>query len=112
MSFQSKLGEALKNVIESKGEAGAVEIVRQALESKKMVPEDFSIREIWEACNGPIASRRAIEAVSSGAFPTLTGEVINSRIIGAYNAVATIGDSLVQTVPSNMQVIVTGKQLY
>ena len=101
MSFKNKTGEALKNVIESHGEDGAVEIIESAIASKKMRPEDFSLREIWEACTN---GANVQEAVASSSFPKITGALINAKLIAAYDAVKTIGDQLVQTISSNMQI--------
>ena len=101
MSFRNKTGEALKNVIESHGEDGAIEIIEAAIASKKLRPEDFSIKEIWEACTG---GANVQEAVASSSFPKVTGALINAKIIAAYDGVRTIGDKLVQTIGSNMQI--------
>lgn len=103
--FRNKTGVALRDMLESQGEDMAVEVVRNLMETKKVRPEDFSIREIWEACHPskPGMPTDISEAIVSSAFPKLTGELINSRLIAAYNAVPTIGDQLVTTVPSNVQ---------
>lgn len=101
MAFNRKMGQALREVIESKGEDGAIEVIRMALESKKMRPEDFSIREIWEACNPGVDVQ---EAVASSSFPKITGELINAKVIAAYEGAAGIAEELVETIPSNMQV--------
>ncbi len=100
MSFQNKMGEELKNLIESKGVDGACAVVKESIATKKMTPEDYSIKEMWGACEG---NRDITEAVSSNAFPKLTGELISSKLISAYDSVSMIGDQLTQTVPSNVQ---------
>ena len=99
--FRNKTKQALRDVIESHGEDGAYRIVTEALASGKLHPEDFSIREIWEATTNGASVH---EAVASSAFPKITGALINAKIIAAYDAVAKIGDQLVTTVPSNMQI--------
>ena len=83
--FRNKTGVALREVIESQGEDMAVEVIRNLFETKKMTPEDFSIREIWEACHPskPGMATNISEAIVSSAFPKLTGELINSRLIEA-----------------------------
>jgi len=91
MSFREHQKTAIKSLVEQVGEQGAVRIIGELLEEKKMIPEDFSIKEIWEA-------------VSSDIFPTITGQLINKKVIDAYNLYPTIGDQLVTTVPSNMEV--------
>jgi len=99
--FRTKQGVALKDLIESKGEDGAIRVIKDTLESGKMRPEDFSLRELWYATEGltPVS-----EAVASSAFPKITGELISSKIISAYDMVKKIGDMLVTTIPSNVQV--------
>jgi len=105
MSFQKNTGEALSNVLESQGEDGTVRIIERALETKKIRPEDFSIKEIWEACSKKRATWKNLsEAVASSSFPKITGTLINSKIISGYEGVQTIGEDLVTTVSSNMQV--------
>lgn len=99
--FRTKTGVALRDVLESQGEQMAVEVVRNLLKTKKVRPEDFSIREIWEACHPGMGDIH--EAIVSSAFPKLTGELINSKLIAAYDAQPGIGDMLVTTVPSNVQ---------
>jgi hypothetical protein len=99
--FRNKTGVALRELLESQGEDMAVEVVRNLLETKKVQPHDFSIREIWEACHP--GTTNISEAIVSSAFPKLTGELINSRLIAAYEAIPTIGEQLVTTVPSNVQ---------
>ena len=101
MSFRNKTGEALKNVLESHGEDGAVEIIESAIAKKKLRPEDFSLREIWEACTNGADVK---EAVASSSFPKITGALINAKIIAAYDGVKMIGEQLVQTISSNMQI--------
>jgi len=89
--FRDKMKLALKDLVEQAGSQGTVTIIRELLEEKKVRPEDFSIREIYEA-------------VTSDMFPIITGELINAKIIDAYKAAPTIGDQLVTTVPSKMEV--------
>ena len=105
MSFRNKTGTALRNVLESQKVGGAVVVIRNLLEQKKIAPEDFSIKEIWEQCCmhefGHLVDVN--EAVASSAFPKITGELINSKLIMAYDAVPTIGDKLVTVNKSNVQ---------
>lgn len=99
--FRNRTGTALKEVLESHGEDGAVRIVRETLESGQMQPEDYSIKEIWDACT---KGASVTEAVASTSFPKLTGELINSTLISAYDGAATIGDDLITTVSSNVEI--------
>jgi hypothetical protein len=102
--FRDKEGMSMRDLIESQGEAGAVEVVRNCLETKKLRPEDFSIKEIWESLHGAIRTKRDIaESIVASAFPKITGEIINAKVINAYNSAAQIGDMLVTTVQSNLE---------
>lgn len=104
MAFRDKTGAALKDLLESQGDDGAVEVLRQGFENKNFSPNDFSLKEIWIACQEAAGlSTNVHEAIASGSFPKITGELINSRIISAYDAISTIGDQLCTTVPSNVQ---------
>jgi len=96
----NKSGMALKDLMEAQGEAGTVAVIEDLLEKKKLTPEDFSIREIWEACceEGDIH-----EAITAASFPKLTGALINSKMIMAYEAFPKVGKSLVQTIKSTVQ---------
>jgi len=109
--FRNKTGVALRDLLESKGENNAQVIVKEALNSKKMAPEDFSVKEIWEACQADAYRRTGDsdylldvkEAIVSSAFPKITGELISSRIISSYEGVEKIGEALTTTVSSNVQ---------
>jgi len=101
MAFKDKTGSPLRDLIESKGEQGAVDVLRASFESKKLSPEDFSLREIWEACEGGAS---VTEAVTSDAFPKISGELINAKVIAAYDRVPTIGSQLTTTVSSKLKV--------
>lgn len=100
MSFREKTKTALKDLIEAQGPEGTVDVIKEALESKELKPENFSIREIWEACE---PGKSVEEAVSSDMFPQITGELINARVIEGYNMPGLIGDKLATTVPSRLK---------
>jgi len=105
MAFRDKTKTALVTLLESHGEDQVVDILHEGIEKKTFRPEDFSLREIWEACQTAAKMSTDIsEAVTSSAFPKITGELINSRLISAYESAATIGDNLCTTVPSNKQI--------
>lgn len=87
MSFKKKFGTALRDMHESLGDKGTVTTFREMLEEKKLRPEDCSIQEIFES-------------VSSDLAPVITGEVINAKIIQAFNEQDLIGDKLCTTIPS------------
>jgi len=58
-------------------------------EKPRMIPEDFSIQEIHQA-------------VHPSAFPLVTGKLISKKMMDAYELADTIGDQLVETMPSNL----------
>jgi len=104
--IRDKLKMALRDMHESLGDTGTVVAIKEMLESGDLMPEHFSLREIWEAferdSNGMV--RSLSEAVSSDMFPKITGEMINSALIKAYATVNTIGEKLTTTTPSKMEV--------
>ncbi len=88
--FREKQGLAFKDLIESVGPQGAIDVIKDLLESKKMVPMDFSFKEIYEA-------------VSSDIFPAITSELIAKEVLDAYEIVPTIGDKLATTRIGNFE---------
>jgi len=58
-------------------------------EKPRMRPEDFSIKEIYEA-------------VHPTAFPLVTGKLLSKKMLDAYAAAPTIGDQLVETFTSKL----------
>jgi len=89
-------GQNLRDLVEAYGPEAVHRKIKALLweEKPKLKPEDFSFREIWEALQG------LEEQVAATAFPVITGELINKKVIDAYLAVETIGDRLVTIVPS------------
>jgi len=77
------------------------EKVMGLLEAKKLTPADFSLRELWE---GLVVSQGLEEDVVSSAFPTISGQLISSVMIQAYDAYPKNGLSLVRVVPSRLKV--------
>lgn len=85
----------------------------------RISPREFSFRGLWEGLVGPVEetlnyARDAVglvempahleEAVSSGAFPSATGQLIATEVIEGYEDTSGfIGDSLVQTMPSQLR---------
>jgi len=106
MAVREKLRTALRDMHESLGDTGTVVAISKMLESGELVPNDFSLKEIWEAFerNSDGSVRSVSEAVSSDMFPKITGELISSTLIKAYDAVNTIGQLLTTTVPSNLEI--------
>jgi len=98
--FKDKTKVALRDLIEQVG-TQTPKVIATSLREGKVRPEDFSIREIWEACE---PGRSVTEAVSSDMFPQITGELINAKVIAGYNSIDAVGDMLCTTVPSRMEV--------
>jgi hypothetical protein len=82
-------GQNLRDLYNSLGEKEFCLKIKDLLQSDppQLAPEDFSLRELWEA-------------VDSSAFPTITGEIISKKVIDAYEATPAIGEKLVHVVPS------------
>lgn len=107
MAFVSKFGVALRDMVESLGPVGTKTTIREMLKKKEIRADDFtSFQEIWEACerdqDGYV--RSISEAVSSDLFPTITGEIISSKIIEGYESINKVGDQLVTTMGSKMKI--------
>lgn len=114
----------LKQLKESLGPRGFYENINSLLESKELSPEDFSLRQLWEACVGPThqtlpsyAARQKsfitdVQQLSTlteadlgtNLFQTVTGAVISRKVIESYNQVqGLIGDQLVSMEKSNVK---------
>ena len=105
--FVSKIGVALRDMVESLGPVGTKVAIRDMLKKKELKPEDFtSFQEIWAACErDSMGNVRSIEeAVSSDLFPVITGEIISARVIEGYQSVDMVSDQLVTTVPSKLMI--------
>ena len=103
--MNAKVDLAIRDLVESHGADNASMILRDLLEEKKVTPNQFSIKGIWEACQ--LAEGRSTnvqEAVVSYSFPKITGELINSKVIAGYEGLDLVGDKLVTTVPSKQRV--------
>jgi len=101
MAFENKVAK-MKDVYERMGKTeperirGMCGMMDDLMESKddkkpRMRPEDFSIKEIYEA-------------VHPTAFPLVTGKILSKKMIDAYNAAPTIGDQLVETFTSKLMI--------
>lgn len=84
-------------------------------------PREFSIKTLWEGMVGPVdetlpgmmasdqvglveVPRKFQEAISSGLFPTATGQLIATEVIEAYdNTEGFIGDELVRPMESKLR---------
>lgn len=109
-------GQDLRKLVESHGSEAVVQRIVPLLWSQdpreRISPEQFSVREAWEAFVGPVESTLAvsraagrrgfvnqplIEAQQSSAFSILTGNVIAARIQQAYSEIPSTLDRLVGT---------------
>lgn len=113
---------ALRSMLEGMGPERTVQELREALESKQLKPEDFSLRRLAEGLvrdkrSGEVLGRdftealdprqagsahslTVLEAVDSTAFKQISGQLIITRLLDAYNSPAFIGDQLCTTVPT------------
>ncbi len=98
----------LKQMYDLSGPDKTVRHLQEALEQGHLQPEDFSIRELAEATlsservrqmdprNGGAALLEAGEAVDVTAFSNITGQVIRSKILQAYEQEAFVVSKLVE----------------
>jgi hypothetical protein len=97
--------------------AGAEETVRhlqEALQTGDLKPEDFSIRELAEATlsaervrrmdprQGGVCLLEAGDGVDATAFSNIVGQVIEAKILAAYQQEAFVMSKLVDTVPTRL----------
>ncbi len=93
--------------------------LKEALDSKQVEAKEFSFAELFEefvpdgrelrqSFNPRYGGNSMLlenagqgGAVSTGAFANITGQIVYSRIMDAYNAPGFIGDQLVETIPTN-----------
>ncbi len=115
-------GIDLKRFIESSGHKHVYHTLVGLLVDGEVKPEDFSLRELWEACIGPVSQTLPYAMQSAGEgflsesawtmeaaagtnlFQTVTGELVAQKIIEAYdNTAGFIGDDLVTVMPSKIR---------
>jgi hypothetical protein len=107
----------LRRLRESLGARGFYETIVGLLEEGELKPEDFSLRQLWEACVGPthltlpsyaarqrvylahldqLSSLHSEADLGTNLFQTVTGAVVARRVLDAYNQTeGLIGDQLV-----------------
>jgi hypothetical protein len=106
----------LRQLRQSMGPRRFYETVQNLLETRELAPDDFSLRQLWEACVGPtsqtlpsFAARQRVyvseidqlgEHLSEAdlginLFQTVTGAIVARRVMDAYDQTAGIGDQLV-----------------
>lgn len=106
----------LKRRYELDGADRTVAHLGEALEERHLAPEDFSIRDLAEALipegrhwvrsldprSGGVSVMEAADGVDVTAFLNITGQVVYSKILDAYQQEAFVASKLVQTVPTRL----------
>ncbi len=98
----------IKDYIREHGLNGFTEDVGALLEGTalpngtqiKMRPEDFSLKELWEALapagyHGPLVALRESGAMDATGFPTITEKLLSTAMIEGYSPRQSIADALV-----------------
>lgn len=115
----------IKDLIRAVGPRGAATVIADLLEGrdqrgrevKKVKPEQFSVRALWEGIVGPCEETLPNyshgtgrlnfidiqEQVDSTMFPSIMGVLISAKVIEGYDLVAAIGDNFVTTMPSKLR---------
>jgi len=100
-----------KNVGEKKFAISMINLITEG----KISTDDLSLKALWEAMGQPNLNRSNIvgnrvvkninfsEALSSSAFPKITGALINKKVQEAYDLEYGIGDQLVTKVSSSVK---------
>jgi hypothetical protein len=104
----------LKRLCESLGSAQAHRHLAEALRQGHLRPEDFSIRELAEelvpdgrefvrlldprAKSGGIDLVEAVHAVDTAQFSNITGQIVFSKVLEAFQSEAFVGTRLVDTI--------------
>ena len=107
--------DSMKALYENGGEKRFAISMINLINEGKISTKDFSLRALWEAMGQPDLNRSNIignnvvkdinfsEALSSSAFPKITGALINKKVQEAYDLEYGIGDQLVTKVPSSVK---------
>ena len=114
---------SLKALYESKGNRAVEDILIEAIRTKEITADEFSLRELWEAFTdhaplmgktpGVLTSfvidgqaywgRDKREAVGTGSFIKITGALINAKLIEGYESVRVIWPNFVTSVPGKLK---------
>jgi hypothetical protein len=104
----------LKRMYDLSGAEKTVRHLQEALESGDLKPDDFSVRELAEATLSPERVRQmdprhggaclleAGDGVDVTAFSNITGQVVQAKILEAYNQEAFVVSRLVDAVPTRL----------
>jgi hypothetical protein len=103
----------LKRQVELNGPEATVAHLTEALETKELRPEDFSIRELAEAFNGrewvqsfnprhgESISLLETGAVKNSSFSNITGQIVYNKVLNAFEDEQFIFSNEVETVPTD-----------
>ncbi len=104
----------LRRMYEKLGRAECVRHLSEALRAGHLKPEDFSLREIAEVTLGSEWVRQmdprsaelglleATEGVDVTAFSNITGQVVQAKVLEAYNQEAFVLSRLVENIPTRL----------
>lgn len=92
---------------EKYGIKGNVQVIIEAIKSKKIPAGEFSFSELWETFVGTSRHEANFnllkEAIEPTAFPTITRQLISSELIDGYQSTEKVSDKLVTTFSSNLE---------
>jgi len=104
----------LKRMYELDGPAKTVKNLQESLQKGELKPEDFSIRELAEATlspervrqmdprSGGVCMLEAGDGVDVTAFSNITGQLVMTTVLEAYEQEAFVLSGLVQTIPTRL----------
>ncbi len=104
----------LRRMYEKLGRAQCVRHLCEALRDGHLKPEDFSIREIAEVTLGSewvrqmdprsaeVGLLEATEGIDVTAFSNITGQVVQAKVLEAYNQEAFVLSRLVESIPTRL----------
>jgi len=103
----------LKRMYEISGPRRTVEHLREALDQGHLRADDFSLRELAEATLGTervrqLDPREGVQVLEAGdgvdvtAFSNITGQIVQSKILEAYQSEAFVCSRLVSTIPTRL----------
>jgi len=114
-------GQDLRQLKESQGPRGFYHTMVELLNEQELAVEDFSLRELWEACVGPVGQTLPyamrgqkgmlldaewLTEADAGTtlFQVVTGELVARKVMEAYNQTdGFIGDRLVTVMQSRVK---------
>lgn len=106
MAFNERGRGNLKEMFRSKGAETCTRVLVEAIRKEEIRPDEFSLRELWEATKpleGDIFHSTRMEAIGTGSFATITGELINKKVVMSYDGAKAIWRKLVTVVPGKLK---------